>query len=302
MVGIIGLLLVSKLPPLEVHGRFNYTYTKEETGDTLLPYREQYWLHYGIVEFVSHPREGLDIVFAKDFGGTSGHLNFFVKYFVQKLKGNATVGKFSIPFGKKIKDHTSLLEDEIGLGFRNRERLGIGGETNLLPVTLKMGYFPTTTYGSRWYVGTISKNIELIEIGGGFLLDEFFELDQNYQKKAVVKKKYFEIYSSIFIPFIPHLPVSLFFKTINGELNRHYMGGYSFNIGFPVKMWFYPFIEIEELDKNKEKEDDKKRRKVIGVKSMFVHNTVLRAAYYIYEEEKKQIDNNLFSLMLIVWW
>jgi hypothetical protein len=213
------------------------------------------------------------------------------------------VGQFSIPFGKEIKDHTSLLEDKIGLGFRGRERLGIGLETNLFPFTLKMGYFPTTTYGSKWYVGTISKNIiNLIEIGGGFLLDEYSILDENYKKKTVVNKKYYELYSSIFIPFIPFVRVSLFFKTIQGELNGYYMGGYSFNIGFPVKMWFYPFVEKEELDKNKEEPDDKINRKVVGVKSMFVHNTVLRIAYYIYEEEKERRDNNMFSLMLIVWW
>jgi hypothetical protein len=149
-------------------------------------------------------------------------------------------------------------------------------------------------------VSTFSIRLGLLDTGIGFLLDEYLTMEK---QKTITKvnRRYYEYYAKLFIPFVPP-KFSLFGKCIFGERYKHRLLGYSISIGSPMHLLFYPFIEYEFLDKKREEKEDAIWRRVIGVKSMIVHNVVLRIAHYMNYEEKEEKKNNLFSVMVIIWW
>ncbi|MBI4721919.1 MAG: hypothetical protein HY769_02795 [Candidatus Stahlbacteria bacterium] len=283
---------VEVAPLFEIHGRLGIEYTRQETEVDSL-YITHFWLHYGIIDLTFHPHDKLKILYSNDLGVVR---RFYAIFSYPHLKGNGdtpsplktllprnvNIGKFSIPFGQQIIDHTSLLEDNIGLGL-NRDKTGIAGNYSYRRFNLSAGIFPIGE--TKLYTTTADMKLWAFDIGMGYLLEE-----TEYKQ---VNREYYEYYNKLFIPF----RISLLAKCIYGRrLNTHLLG-YAILGELPIFPLISPFAEYEGL-----KNSDLLSRIGVGVNSIIMQGAMIRVGYYLYSEKQEEVKNNILSLMLIVEW
>ncbi|MDI6840904.1 MAG: hypothetical protein QMD71_08690 [bacterium] len=277
------LFILSQIPKVEFSGKLNIQYTREDNPNKPV---SRLFLHYGIITLTFKPRDNLKVIYSNDLGFVR---RFCAEFFIPRLKCNINVGKFSIPFGLQLMDHTSLLEDNIGLGLQ-RDNTGIGITLHPFFLSLEGGIFPCNSV--RLYTATVSMKPWICDIGIAYLLDKYSN------DKPQVNRKYYEYYAKIFIP----TRLSLLWKYIPGNRMNKKLLGSNVSLELPFHPLFSPFVEYELFDPDRSLQANSIYRTIVGLKYVVTSNAMLRLGYYINREETKETKNNLLSLMAIVWW
>ena len=285
---MILLIILLQSHVFEIHGRLGVEYTRQETEVDSI-YITHFWLHYGIIDLTFHPHEKLKILYSNDLGVVR---RFYANLSSLPLNCDINVGKFGIPFGQQIMDHTSLLEDNIGLGL-NRDKTGITGNYSYRIFNLSTGIFPAGEV--KLYAATTSIKLWRVDIGCGYLLNE-----TNY---AQVYQEYYEYYSKLFVPS----RISLLAKCIYGRRANKHFAGYAILCEFPIFLRSHlplisPFAEYEGLNNSDLRSHLSLSRIGVGVNSVIMQGAMIRLGYYFNYEKQKEVENNMLSLMLIVEW
>jgi hypothetical protein len=122
-------------------------------------------------------------------------------------------------------------------------------------------------------------------------------LTEEYTQESKNVREYTEYYFKLFIPG----RLDLLTKYLTGKRADKSLSACGGWIELPLHPLISPIFGYEVFDKDRLTEGDIISRIIYGIKYMVVPNTIIRLAHYINKEEKDE-KNNLFSLMLIIWW
>ena len=290
---LLLLFTLSQLPKFEINGRLFVSYNREETNDTTNPFTSKFRIHCGTIDLSFHPTDNLDIFFSNDFLGNSGYNRFYADFFIPRLKSDINIGKFSVPFGLKLMDHESLLEDNIGLGLQ-REETGIGVAFQYSFFKLNSGiFFPMEDSKFRLYASTISIRPASFDIGVAFLKEHCFQNDEEQ-----VFREYYEYYIQFKMPN----RLYLIGKIIPGEMMEKSILGYHISTGYTFRYLLTPFLEYEVFDNDCDLGDNSISRITTGINCNLTPSAMIRVGYYINYEETIEYKNNLLSIMLMLMW
>jgi hypothetical protein len=281
---VILLLLLLQSPLVDVHGKLGLIYTREaDPGDSPLT---DFRLHYGIIDLTLNVRDDLKVFYSNDLGIVR---RFYADFSVPRLNSSVNAGKFSIPFGLRIPDHTSLLEDNMQLGL-SREKTGVALSLERFCVNISGGVFPAT--GINLYAGTVSMKRWLFDGGVAYLLGECTD------KNGSVDRKYYEFYARMSVSH----RLSLLGKCVMGNRRSKDVLGSAVVLELPLHPICSPFVQYESFDPDQAIEKNGYSRIVTGIACTAIPNVALRFAYYVNHEQSSEIDNDLLSVMFTVWW
>ncbi|MDI6840687.1 MAG: hypothetical protein QMD71_07565 [bacterium] len=271
---------------LKIGGEFSILYYYPE--DQIRPH--SFILHIGRLDVTAYISNHTTVTYSNNLGEQR---RLYAEFFLLPLKGTLKIGKFKVPFGLVLEDHTSLLEDNIGLGIY-RENVGVGLSISPLIFDLSTGIFNSARTGlyhidtkrEKLFTTTLSARLWGSDFGIAYLRNPATEIN----------KTFIEGYTRV-----PLNHFSFLSKCIIGEIRKNRVIGYSTLLEwYPIPL-LIPYIQYELLDQNRDIAQNSLSRVALGIKYDFLPNTRLRIIYYI-NKENPEIRNNLWVIMLSLWY